>query len=197
MPDLIMILEDAAQEALLRPLVTRIAAEEGVALTIRIRSARGGFAKVLGQLSDLESECAKGREATPDGVVAVVDANCKGFVARRKAVEAKAGVLADRLIPAIPDPHIERWFLLDSYAFKQVLGRGCKAPDEKCEKDRYKRLLINAVIEAGIEPLLGGVEYARDLCAEMDLVKIALSDASFGHFRDALRNWLKQLKNQH
>ncbi len=47
-------------------------------------------------------------------------------------------------------------------AFKAVLGRGSKAPDAKCEKQRYRQLLAQAVLEAGVQPLLGGVEYAED-----------------------------------
>ncbi len=54
-------------------------------------------------------------------------------------------------IYAIPDPHLERWLLLDSAAFKHVLGRGCSAPDQKCEKERYKQLLIQAILEAGLK----------------------------------------------
>lgn len=191
MPELVLIFEDAAQEGLIRPLVERIAAEEGVPLNIRVRSARGGFARVCGELADLAKSCAAGQLPMPDGVLAVVDANCRGHVERRRAVEQAAGSLSDRLVPAIPDPHIERWFLLDSRAFKKVVGRGCRAPDEKCEKDRYKRVLVSAVIDAGVEPLLGGIEYAKDLAAEIDLLKVALADNSFGHFRDALRAWLK------
>ncbi len=197
MPELILILEDAAQEALLIPLVNRMAAGEGVSPRIRIRSASRGFARVVGQLSSLEKDCRDGLESMPDAVVAVVDANCKGFNERRKALVEKAGVLSDRLVPAIPDPHIERWFLLDSHAFKKVLGRGCKAPDDKCEKDRYKRLLDAAVRESGVEPVLGGIEIARDLCAEMDLQRVAERDHSFAQFRDALRARLKLIRKQH
>jgi hypothetical protein len=55
----------------------------------------------------------------------------------------------------VPDPHIERWLLLDSQAFKEVLHRGCSAPDQKCDRDRYKLLLDEAVRAAEVEPLLG------------------------------------------
>ena len=49
------------------------------------------------------------------------------------------------VIYAIPDPHIERWLLLDSAAFKKVLDKGCSAPTQKCERGLYKRLLLQAV----------------------------------------------------
>ena len=33
--------------------------------------------------------------------------------------------LADLVISMVPEPHIERWLLLDSEAFKTVFGKGC------------------------------------------------------------------------
>jgi hypothetical protein len=82
--------------------------------------------------------------------------------------------------------------LLDSAAFKQVLGRGCLAPDHKCERDRYKNLLITAVRDAGVSPLLGGIEYAEDIANHMDLFKGGASDASLGSFVSGVRAQLKQ-----
>ena len=83
---------------------------------------------------------------------------------------------------AIPDPHIERWLMLDSNAFKTVFGGCCDAPDQKCERDRYKRLLLQAIRKTGIFPSLGGIEYAEDVVAAVDIDKAASADASFGHF---------------
>ena len=61
MLDLVMIVEDAGQEALMRPLVSRMAREAGVEVAVRMRSARGGYAKVVGQLEDLEKDCTRGK----------------------------------------------------------------------------------------------------------------------------------------
>lgn len=99
---------------------------------------------------------------------------------------------AGRYALAIPDPHIERWLLLDSRGFKQVLGRGCAAPDRKCDRDRYKQLLDEAVRNTGVEPLLGGLEYAEDLLLTMDLDRAGRNDSSFGHLLDDLRRFLRQ-----
>ena len=83
---------------------------------------------------------------------------------------------------AIPDPHIERWLLVDSAAFKAVLGVGCEAPDPKCQRDRYKRLLREAIQKAGINPSLGGIEYAADIVAEMDFTHVPHPDESLAKF---------------
>ena len=84
--------------------------------------------------------------------------------------------------------HIERWLLLDSSAFKRVLGKGCAAPDSKCGRDRYKQLLINAVRSAGLSPLLGGLEHAKNLINAMDLQRMANQDHSFGQLYQALQS---------
>ncbi|PWT85487.1 MAG: hypothetical protein C5B56_13975 [Proteobacteria bacterium] len=195
MVDLLLLAEDDAQEKFVGTLIRRIAQEKGVPLEIRVRSSRTGYGGVLLELQALAKACASGKEIVPDLVVVAVDANCKGPNERRGEVEARAGdTLRDRLVSAIADPHVERWFLLDGAAFNTVLGRGCQAPDQKCEKDRYKGLLIQAVLDAGIEPLLGGIEYAEDLAYAMDLRRAAGSDAAFARFIAALGGKLGQMQ---
>jgi hypothetical protein len=92
---------------------------------------------------------------------------------------------------AIPDPHIERWLLLDAAAFKAVLGRGCEAPQQKCERRRYKRLLMEAVRSAGVTPLLGGIKYADSLVKMMDLRSVESADESLGRLLKDLRTVFK------
>ncbi len=193
MADVLLLAEDDAQESFVGTLVRRIAEELGVAANVRVRSAQGGYGRVLKELQALADACKRGMEAMPDLVVVAVDANCRGPNARRGEVEGRVGdVLLDRLVIAVADPHVERWFLLDGAAFKAVLGHGCQAPDQKCEKDRYKDLLVQAVLEAGVEPLLGGIEYAQDLAREMDLRRAAASDPALGRFIVSLRVKLGQ-----
>jgi len=125
------------------------------------------------------------------------DANCQGYGRRRREVEQEAvrfeQAHPDRLIVAIPDPHVERWMLVDSRAFKAVLGRGCDAPDSKCERQRYKQALLQAMQAAGIVPPLGGMEYAGDIVQHLDLERIGSLDESLGQTVAALRNRLKNL----
>ena len=92
-----------------------------------------------------------------------------------------------RVVYAIPDPHIERWLLLDSTAFKKVLGRGCNAPPRKCERDLYKRLLLQAIRASGKRPPLGEIQYTESLVSIIDLDYLELNDDSLGRLLKELR----------
>ena len=70
---------------------------------------------------------------------------------------------------------------------KAVLGHGCDAPDRKCNRNRYKERLIDAVHNAGITPNLGGLEYADDIIRKMDIDRAERADPSFARFVDGLR----------
>ena len=83
------------------------------------------------------------------------------------------------MVLAIPDPHIERWLLLDGAAFKAVFGTGCDAPDLKCERNHYKRQLMDAIQSAGTTPRLGGIEYAEEIVQHMNLDRVARLDRVF------------------
>lgn len=121
-----------------------------------------------------------------------VDANCKGYGERRKEVEDAVGDWKDWTVCAVPDPHVERWLLVDSAAFKEALGRGCAAPDLKCDRDRYKQLLLSAVREAGQSPLVGGMEHADTIVQLMDLDRASKTDASLQKLIDELRRHFKE-----
>ena len=83
--------------------------------------------------------------------------------------------------------------LVDSSAFKTVFGRGCNAPDQKCERARYKKMLIDAIRESGITPSLGGIEFAKDIVKAMNLEQAARNDASLQQLLEELnavfREW--------
>ena len=93
------------------------------------------------------------------------------------------------LVRMIPDPHVERWLLLDSHAFRTVLGRGCPAPSQKCERGYYKMLLAQAVVNADVSPQLGGLEYVEDLIGAMDLYQVGRADRSFQRTISQLRGF--------
>jgi len=126
----------------------------------------------------------------PDLIIVAIDANCQTYLKTRLEIEKVNQRYKHLTIHAIPDPHIERWLLLDSLAFKIVLGQGCRAPDQKCEKDRYKKLLYEAVKATGITPLLGGIEFAGDIINNMNLQRAMNADASFRKFIDDLNRKL-------
>ena len=97
------------------------------------------------------------------------------------------------MILAIPDPHIERWLLLDGAAFKTVFGKGCDAPDQKCDRNRYKQRLIEAIHATGTIPILGGIEYAEDIIQQININRVTQVDRSFRRFveelRDTFQSW--------
>jgi hypothetical protein len=196
MREIMLFCEDYAHEAVLTPLIQRLAAAVSVDAQVIPRGVRGGYGKALAELAALCDEIERGLQHAPDGLVVATDANCAGLYDRERAVaehvpESRRASLA----MAIADPHIERWLLLDSHAFKSVLGTGCQAPDAKCERGRYKRLLRDAVRASGVIPLIGGVEYAEDIVQAMDIERIRYADASFGRAVKGITELLRRTKN--
>ena len=132
---------------------------------------RGGHGKAITELTQYLRDLKRGRVERADALLVAIDANCKGYTEAQAdiAKTIQQAQLDIDPIYAIPDPHLEHWLLSDSAAFKAVFKVGCQAPDEKCERDRYKKLLREAILKAGINPPLGGIEYAEDLAKALDL----------------------------
>ena len=128
----------------------------------------------------------------PDLLLIARDANCKGHLPCQNTVRRLVADFRGPVVIAVPDPHVERWLLLDAAAFKTVLGRGCAAPDNKCERDRYKQRLIQSILDAGIEPTAGGLEFARQLVDAMNLPRLERKDVSLGHLLQDLREQFKR-----
>jgi hypothetical protein len=162
--------EDFAHESFLAPLLAgRLSDLHQVPVELRPLSVRGGFGAVEIELERYVKDLLRYKLPLPDAVVVVTDANCLGIRDRKSRLAVIVEPIKDRVVFAIPDPHIEKWLLMDPAAFRQVLGTACATPDYKCQRDRYKQLLIEAVQQAGLEPLLGGVEHAEDIVAALDL----------------------------
>jgi hypothetical protein len=137
-------------------------------------------------LRDLRSSS----QPLPDLVVVVVDANCIGYVQRRKLFEVELiqyPQYQGLVIYAIPDPHIERWMLVDANAFRRVFERGCTVTTVKCAKDQYKRILRKEIRDSGVDAPLGGQEYAEDIVTMMDLGHVETAEQSFGSFLQDLK----------
>ena len=191
MREIALFVEDEAHRRFVGALVKRLVRKRSLGVRLNWRNAVGGHGKVAQEfacyLHDLERQSGH----PPDLIVVATDANCKGLNTR--AQEFPDSVGAAPLVHAIPDPHVERWLLLDGAAFKSVFGQGCQAPDRKCDRDRYKHLLIEAICAAGIAPSIGGIEFAEDIVCKMDLNRAARADKSFRRFIDALngvfRGW--------
>ncbi|TXI49197.1 MAG: DUF4276 family protein [Lysobacter sp.] len=180
--------EDYAHQKVVEALIRRVSREEGVDVAIDWRSSRGGYPRVVSELSEYFRDLKK-QGNLPDFVVVATDSNCKGL--NRRISELPLTECPVPVVRAIPAPHIERWLLLDGAAFRVALGRGCPAPDKKCERDRYKQKLIEAIISADIVPAFGGVEFAEEIVQEMDLASIRRSDDSFDRFLAELLSALR------
>jgi hypothetical protein len=176
--------EDFAHRQVIGALTERVAAAEGYIARIDWRNARRGHAQVVNEFKQYLRDL-KRQGGLPDFVIIGTDANCKGLVERRNQIPMDESPVP--VVMAIPDPHIERWLLLDGAAFKAALGQGCQAPDQKCARDRYKQSLIRAVAATGITPSIGGLEFAEDIIRVMDLDRASRVDPSLARFLEDLR----------
>ena len=183
-----LFVEDRGHEVFLRALIERLAKHYDVLIDMKFLSARGGHGKVISQLKGYSASLQKSQLHLPDLVIVAIDGNCKGFLECKQEIDSVMKGFSGQIIYAIPDPHIERWLLLDSMAFKTVLGKGCSAPAQKCERDLYKRLLLDAVRKAGINPPLGGIEYTEELVHAMDLQRLEQNGDSLSRLLSELRH---------
>ncbi len=142
MREVALFVEDYAHRQVIGALVQRVADECDVAIQLDWRNAVGGHGKVIAELNDYMRDLKRQGGSWPDLIVVATDANCKGLNERAREIAGRDAPAP--MILAIPDPHIERWLLLDGAAFKAVFGRGCDAPDQKCDRGRYKQRLIEA-----------------------------------------------------
>ncbi len=138
--------EDRAHEAFLVPMLRRIAQEENVLVTSRVRSGRGGHGRAVTELKLYQDLVQKGAAGTtnPDVLIAGIDGNCSTFArAKRAIVVATHAPFSDRLVVACPDPHVERWYMADPESFKDVVGYRPTIARKKCARDYYKDALAS------------------------------------------------------
>lgn len=120
MREIALFVEDDAHRKVINTLVCRIATEYGVQVQLDWRNVIGGYGKVVAELDNYLRDLR--RQGTPWPVLPIVatDANCKGLNERAREIGGRDDVVP--MILALPDPHIERWLLLDGAAFKAVFG---------------------------------------------------------------------------
>ena len=189
MREIALFVEDNAHRQVVGALLQRLAKESGQAVRLNWRSAVRGRGRVVQELKRYLNDLAR-QGGHPDLIVVATDANCSGLQQRIRDIDASAAV--SPVVLAVPDPHIERWLLLDGAAFRSVFGRGCRAPDQKCDRGRYKHQLSEAVRATGVTPRLGGIEYALDIVRHMDMDRAAGADPSLRRFVDQLRGVFRQ-----
>lgn len=179
--------EDRTLERFIITLAERLANTYHVKINLIRYSVRGGQGKVINALKKYQQDLHRNQENLPDLIIVGTDSNCKGFLEQEREIHQAISDYTNLVISATPEPHIERWLLLDSQAFKTVFGRGCPTPDQKCEQDRYKKLLLNAIIEAGMMPPLDGTYRVADLANEMDLQRMLQSDKYLQRFLNSMQ----------
>ncbi len=192
MPEMTLFCEDSFHEKFIGAMLKRFANEYGVGVTSRFLSAQGGLSRMHYEFKGFLHDLSRQRLQLPDSIIVVVDANCQGYNGRKDVMDRvlTAYTQFQQLVSyAIPDPHIERWMLVDPKAFHTVFGRGCTLPAIKCAKGEYKRLLRKEIRDSGIEAPLGGEEYAEDIVMAMNLGQVEGREPSLGLF-------LKNLKGQ-
>jgi hypothetical protein len=191
MPEVVLFVEDFAHQQVIGALLNRLAQERGIQFRLDWRNARHGHGAVARELGDFVHDLKQQGGPLPDLIIVATDANCQGLNERIR--ELRDWEAPAPMILAVPDPHVERWLLLDGAAFRAVFGRGCDAPDLKCSRDRYKLLLIEAIYAAGVTPSLGGIEFAEDIIHHMDIDRAVQADRSFQRFIEDLRAALRGL----
>lgn len=195
MREIALFVEDSAHQKVIGVLVQRLADGHRIPVRMNWVSSEGGHGRVIHTFRAYLHDLRRRNSPLPDLIVVATDANCSGMNDRTRQISGEASAVEVPLPPivlAIPDPHIERWLLLDGSAFRRVLGQGCDAPDQKCSRNLYKERLTDAVLAAGTEPLLGGIEFAEDIVRAMDLDRAKRADDSLRHFLDNLGAQFRQ-----
>ena len=180
-----LFVEDRAHEEFIGAIVRRIARQETRDIQLRVRAARGGYPRVLNELDLYQKMVLRGVAAMslPDVLVVAADANCHGVAAKKKAIRQRLKrAFKDRTVLAVPDPHIERWYLSDRQAFKEIVGVQPSGERRKCERDRYKRILAQAVRDGGHPAILGGIEFAKELAESMDFYRAGRAEPTLKQF---------------
>lgn len=194
MREIALFAEDYAHQLVIDALIRRVANEYRIDVHLNWRSAVGGYGKVITEVNNYMRDLERQGDPRPDLIVVATDANCRGLNERMREIAGREELAP--MIHAIPDPHVERWLLLDGSAFKAVFGVGCDAPDQKCDRRRYKQRLIEAIRDAGTTPRLGGIEYAEDIVQHMNINRAARLDRSFQRFVEAMRNKFQEWRHQ-
>jgi len=112
-----LFVEDVGHETFLTALLKRLAEEQQIEMNCQAFSVRGGHGKVVTELKQYLRDLERGQIHPQDLLIVATDANCKGFQERKREFSSITKKATIPIIYAIPDPHIERWLLLDSAAF--------------------------------------------------------------------------------
>lgn len=189
--------EDEAQEVFIKALIQRLAIDAGVSLQHDPGSVTGGSRSLVSLKTFLHEEQHRHVRAT-DLLVISIDGNCQGY--QRKIADIHDTIQRAHypkpFVCAVPDPHIERWYLCDHQALRQALSSSIKptpSPKNKCGRDWYKTEYHRLFQEAEIPIIVNDYEYAEAIVEKLDLYKAGKKEPSLGQFLHDLRSALNNL----
>ena len=187
--------EDRAHEEFVGALLRRICREQNLSLELKLISARRGSPKMKHELSTYQKLVQQG-QGSPDVLIVVRDTNCSS--PNEVHTETEEWIdkrLFAHFVVACPEPHIERWFMADPSSLQQVVGDECQPGKIKCERGRYKKMLVDAIRSGGNETRLRGIDFAKDLVKEMDFYRAGKNEPSLKTFVEEVRGVMKLIKN--
>ena len=193
--------EDIAHENFIKAFTRRLIKENGLEIEVEdiLTSRKGEYKK---KFIEYLKECKKRNIFEYDIVILVHDANCKGINEFKNMIQRYLDKHNYKfpIVWAIPDPYIERWYLLDKRAFLIAI-QGEKSPPElpyqcsKRYKSFYKEKLREAIHQNDIEPIQGGAEYGELIAENINYKEIAQRDKSFELFVNSLEDAKNFFKN--
>ena len=192
-PTIGLFMEDIAHERFITSLVQRIASEIGMNVRLDVRNASGGIPRMLGELRRFLRDHTNIESALFDILIIVQDADREG----ETEVKSRIHNLIERTgyprvtILAAPDPYIEVWYLADPTSIQTLTNSPSllQVPQGHFNKDTYKNELFRSFPSAPY----GGIEYADEIVANMDLHRAGRNVNSLRHFIDDLRSTFTQL----
>lgn len=189
MAELAVFCEDRGHEVFTRALVSRLARDLAIEITITAISASRGKGMALSQLRGWQRSFQRGlMVGKPDVLVIVIDGNCVTAPVKHREIEA---IVLREVFPSVvigcPDPHVERWCFADPDAFQRVVGASVRPDPGKCERGAYKRMLRDALQEAE-QPILTD---EMEIAPEIDLYRAGITQPSLGTFVQDLQAALK------
>lgn len=193
-------LEDIAHERFISAVVQKVANSLPVpvpALELDIRNARGGRGRAVSSFGEYLDGWARGNQIPHTILIVTIDSNCVGYSKRmREIMELKERKgYPGQVLCAVPNPHIEKWYLADPRGFQECFNSPNQpvVPKRKCERDRYKQALVKALRDASVEAPLGGAEYGDQIVEHMELGRAGQNESSLGNFIRDLRVALLRL----
>lgn len=193
-------LEDIGHERFLTSLTTRIAAERGVRMEASVLNATGGSPRLDAEFEKFLKDYSARGTLDFDLVVVAKDTDCRGVQTVIDEIERRVGRVRHpaRTVVAAPEPHIECWYLADPSAIQRVLESPSlpAIPDSRCGRGRFKTRLSQTVRDAGVLPLLDGIEYAESIIEKMDLYQATKNVPSLARFVDDLGRALQDIRQE-